>query len=157
MTEMNGAPSTTDAEESVALAPPLAVLSGGPLESDKPRRAPGSADRDAESEGLDTDDWPKVGMLRHAGYHVGQSAPRPEARRAVLRRLLHEPLPNVQDRAYMAEWGLPRSAQRLRKLADCLAALARNARRKEGYELAVRHWEADLAHVKQRYYDGQHD
>jgi hypothetical protein len=59
----------------------------------------------------------------------------------------------------MAEWSEPETAVRLKKIADSLAAFARNGRRNEKQDMseAVNHWVTDLAWLKTEYYDGHYD
>lgn len=107
---------------------------------------------------LAVEDWPQVGLPQHMGYRVGKSGKGTKARRRVLDRVFGERLPRVHSPEYMHKWGMPASAARLTKLADTLAALARNAKRRGGNTtVAVQHWEADLAYLKERYYDGMFD
>jgi hypothetical protein len=51
-------------------------------------------------------------------------------------------------------WGKPRTARRLQKLANTLAALTRNAKRRDSmsYAKAIDDWEDDLALLRERYY-----
>ena len=90
------------------------------------------------------------------GYGVGRKAAlSADRRRAILAYVFMGRLPPVNDSHYMQEWGRPKSNRRLRKLANSLAAFARNARRKKSssWNHAIANWEADLAHLKKRYYD----
>jgi hypothetical protein len=111
----------------------------------------------SSSEGLDTEEWPDEGVLQHMGYKVGKEAEEAGVRRKVLRRIIEEPLPNVNHREYMQQWGQPGSELRLRKLAGVIAAQSRNCEGRKGYELAVAHWRADLSHIRSRYYSGTYD
>lgn len=97
-----------------------------------------------------------TGLLTFMGYHVGQGSPLlPPRRREILQYILLGRLPNVNDRLYMQEWGEPGTDHRLRKLANTLATLARNARRRrsESWHQAIYEWEEDLRFIKQTYYD----
>jgi hypothetical protein len=97
--------------------------------------------------GLRGVDWRPQGMLGVLGYHVGETQPtRQEIRRCILEYAFECDLPPVNDPAYNEEWGEPRTAQRLYKLADTLAALIRNAKRRDAVsmERAVNDWERDL-------------
>jgi hypothetical protein len=96
------------------------------------------------------------GMLSFMGYQVGRvSSLTPLRRRKILDYVYRGVLPSVNDRHYMNEWGEPKASRRLRKLANTLAALARNARRRrsKSWHQAIADWEADLAYLKDRYYD----
>jgi hypothetical protein len=57
----------------------------------------------------------------------------------------------------MAEWGEPKSINRLKKLADSLATFARNARRRRSSDMdhAIAEWEEDLKYLKDTYYTGR--
>ena len=111
----------------------------------------------SEAEALDTADWPKTGMLKHMGYRVGENGKGEKARRRILNQVIHQAkLPNVRDPYYVAEWGGPKTKERLYKLADCLATFARNASRSRGSELAIQHWEHDLDYLRRRHYDGMY-
>jgi len=102
-------------------------------------------------------DWREQGMLSFLGYHVGETQPTPIAmRRLILEYAFEFELPPLDCRAYYLEWGAPRSAQRLNKLANTLAAFARNAKRKDTISCAraIDEWECDLAFLHERYYRG---
>jgi len=96
------------------------------------------------------------GVLSYMGYRVGKvSALTAERRHRILAYVLLGDLPQVNDRQYMRTWGRPKSAFRLRKLSNALAAFARNARRKDSnsFGRAIAGWEQDLTYLKKRYYD----
>lgn len=97
-----------------------------------------------------------TGMLKFMGYGVGSKAAlSADRRRAILNYVFMGRLPPVNDSHYTQEWGRPRSNRRLRKIANSLAAFARNARRKKSssWNHAIANWEADLAYLKKRFYD----
>ena len=103
-------------------------------------------------------DWPQVGLLSHMGYRVGRSGEPTSRRREILAKVFeYDPLPNVDSADYMKQWGSARSGARLRKLAETIASLARNEKRRNSisYLEAIRDREEDLAWLKQRYYTGQ--
>ena len=66
-------------------------------------------------------------------------------------------MPPIDNAAYAAEWGRPNTAQRLQKLAETIAALTRNAKRRNAARMdkSIREWESDLAYLKRRYYEGR--
>ena len=103
--------------------------------------------------------WYERGVLSFLGYKVGQKGVREKARQEILDYAFHERLPNVNSSQYMEEWGKPATANRLKKLADCLATFARNAKRNQtaDIEQAVAEWEADLRYLECRYYRGHFD
>jgi hypothetical protein len=105
--------------------------------------------------GLRGVDWRPQGMLGFLGYHVGETQPtRQEIRRCILEYAFECDLPPVNDPAYHEEWGEPRTAQRLYKLANTLAALIRNAKRRDAVsmERAINDWERDLLFLYAKYY-----
>ena len=103
-------------------------------------------------------EWTRVGLLRHMGYTVGQAGLPVRERQRILKDVFTTVLPHVNSAAYMAEWGAPHSAERLRKMAVSLASFYRTARRKANPpELAISDWEQDLGWLKERYYDGRFD
>jgi len=100
----------------------------------------------------------EVGVLSSVGYRVGKRVLSFAERRAVLGRVyerdLNLPLP-AND---LSEWGNPRTARRLQKMANTIAALTR-ARKLQAKDssAAIDDWESDLAFLKQRYYVGRYD
>jgi len=87
-------------------------------------------------------------MLSLLGYHVGEMQPTPPGiRRRILEYVFECHLPPLKDRIYFLEWSGPQTAQRLNKLANTLAALTRNAKRRDTVSLAraIDDWECDLA------------
>ena len=102
-------------------------------------------------------DWKPYGMLSYLGYHVGETPPTPrDVRWHVLEYVFQHQLPPLDSRIYYLEWGQPQTAQRLKKLANTLAALTRNAKRRDGssYAKAIDDWEGDLMFLRERYYFG---
>jgi hypothetical protein len=63
-------------------------------------------------------------------------------------------LPPLDGPAYYLEWGMPLTAQRLKKTANTLAALTRNAKRRDSmsYAKAIDDWESDLVLLRDKYY-----
>lgn len=104
---------------------------------------------------------PTVGILAHMGYRVGKTAGRSRRKRQrVLKRVFwEEDLPFVKDRAYMQQWGEAASRKRLRKMADTIASLCRNEKRRNeqlggSLDEAISQREEDLAWLKRDLYDG---
>lgn len=98
------------------------------------------------------------GMLSYLEYRVGKTYGLSSVeRQAILERVFKGKLPAVFDPTYMAEWGAPKSALRLRKMAESLAAFVRNAKRNDELKLneAIRQWEQDLLFLYERYYVGK--
>ncbi|PMO64129.1 hypothetical protein BCT04_14555 [Vibrio breoganii] len=98
-------------------------------------------------------EWPKLGMLKAVGYSVGQSGLAISIRAELLTNVYVQQLPHVTSQSYVDEWGAPESSRRLQKMAESLAAFARNAKRKDAdMSYAIRDWEHDLAWLKDQYY-----
>ena len=95
-----------------------------------------------------------LGMLRFLGYRVGKTGRTEADRRALLHELFASDLPALNDAEYMAGWGAPRTAQRLKKMAYSIWALAntRSRRVDAGSDLAIEHWALDLDYLYDRYY-----
>lgn len=108
---------------------------------------------------VDPGEWPEIGLLGKLGYSVGKGGRGKYRRRAILRKAFQtdasEWLP-VKEQA--EQWAKPKSPARLQKIANSLAAFARNARKKDDPSLrtAISHWEADLTHLKEQFYDEQY-
>ena len=105
--------------------------------------------------GLRGVDWRPQGMLGVLGYHVGEMQPTEQRIRwCILEYAFECDLPPVNHPAYHEEWGEPQTAQRLYKLANTLAALIRNAKRRDAVamERAIDDWESDLLFLHERYY-----
>jgi hypothetical protein len=104
---------------------------------------------------LSSDAWHSIGMLSVLGYRVGTTEGLPEIQRHfVLDQAFCISLPPLNGPAYMTEWAAPVTASRLKKLAETLAALTRNAKRRRSRDLQVacEEWEADLAFLYRKYY-----
>ena len=96
--------------------------------------------------------------MQYLDYRVGrtngEAAP---TRHAILGRVFEGALPPVFPVDYMASWGKPATVQRLQKMAESLAAFTRNAKRRhdERMDDAIKHWEADLQFLYDKYYVGR--
>ena len=98
------------------------------------------------------------GLLSYVGYRVGRVNGAPEdIRLQILDCVFHNDLPRVISPEYMEEWSTPKTAARLHKMADTLAAFARNAKRRKDSDLseAIVDWESDLFYLFHRYYIGR--
>ncbi len=97
--------------------------------------------------------------LKAMGYSVGVNGPTSEGRQAILDDAYLGVLPPVNSSEYMRAWGDADTATRLKKMADLIATSARLKKRQdsETFRLAISEWEEDLAHLKQKYYDGRYD
>jgi len=96
------------------------------------------------------------GLLGFIGYRVGINGVTAQKRRAILEDVYLREIPPVNSCEYMQEWGKPRTAKRLKKLANVLAAFARLAKRNGSTTRAkaISHWEADLEYLKRKFYNG---
>ena len=109
---------------------------------------------------LSSGGWPEIGVPRACGYRVGKSKPmHEEDRLSILRHIFLGEIPYVYSESHMREWGHPKSARRLRKLAGALASHCRNRKRamaKKGYDYscAIQQYEHDLEWLKDMFYTG---
>jgi hypothetical protein len=104
---------------------------------------------------LKANSWRQQGILGFLGYHVGEMLPTsPAVRWRVLEYAFECHLPPLNGPAYFSEWGEPKTRRRLAKLANVLASLTRNAKRRDtvSFATAINDWEGDLALLHQRYY-----
>ncbi|WP_318471907.1 hypothetical protein [Photobacterium leiognathi] len=110
------------------------------------------------TENLPESQWPKIGMLKAVGYRVGSCGIKKNERIEILKNVYTQYLPLVESEEYIAQWAKPSSAGRLKKMAETLAALIRNAKRKSvDMSVAIRNWEDDLQWLKDRYYEQYQD
>lgn len=103
------------------------------------------------------DTWNQEGVLKYMGYEVGKTKGLADhSRREILDAVFSAVLPPVNSPDYVKKWGLPGTAPRLERLANELARFARNGKRNRtaDYSAAVADWEADLKHLKRKYYVG---
>lgn len=106
--------------------------------------------------GLNKIGWTERGMLDYLGYHVGNTQPTPQRERELILEYTFEcHLPPLNGHSYYVEWAKPQTPQRLKKLANTLAAFTRNAKRRESPSLttAIDDWEHDLQFLRERYYE----
>jgi len=97
------------------------------------------------------------GLLSHYGYKVGMNGLSESERWEILDTVFLRPLLKMDNAAYLSEWGEPRSAKRLQKLAESISAFTRNAKRRNKVSLskAIQDWETDLAYLKRTYYNNR--
>jgi len=105
---------------------------------------------------LSTVGWFEEEMFKLLGYQVGRLAGRPKAiRRAILAEMYQSILPPILPPEHMREWGSPKSAKRLNKIAEAIASFARDAKRHNGrLDEAIQEWESDLKFLYDKYYAG---
>jgi hypothetical protein len=107
---------------------------------------------------ISTRGWLESGMLQYLGYRVGSTYGKDDrTRKALLREIFVGVLPPVFPDGYMNEWAEPGSPRRLHKMAECIAAFARNAKRRRDRKMgvAVNQWEDDLEYLYYEYYVGK--
>jgi hypothetical protein len=99
--------------------------------------------------------WRDKGMLSLLEYRVGETNPTPDdIRWCILQFVFECHLPPMEDAINNLDWGMPQTAQRLKKLANSLAAFTRNAKRQNTVSLAtaIDDWEHDLGLLHEKYY-----
>ena len=101
----------------------------------------------------------RQGLLGFVGYRVGASGVSQAQRQDLLDAVYKRPLPSLNSKEYMSKWGAPSTSLRLRKMAESIAAFARNAKRADARRLAsaICEWESDLSYLKTTYYVGRYD
>ena len=67
------------------------------------------------------------------------------------------PIPPVFPNDYLEEWRKPKSAPKLKKIAETISSLTRNAKRRRDsrMEAAIHDWEKDLDFMFEEYYRGK--
>lgn len=104
---------------------------------------------------IDARGWLPEGVLKCLGYKVGtHEGLSRNLRQRILDEIFDGPIPPMFPFEYLYEWGAPGTAQRLRKMAETIAALTRNAKRRRSAEMAtaIDHWEQDLEYLYYEYY-----
>lgn len=104
---------------------------------------------------LTGDGWIKEGVLSYMGYHVGRTnGLSSDMRQRILELVFEGVLPPVFEPDYLRQWGEPGSASRLKKMAETIAALSRNAKRKKASKMgsAIKSWDQDLVFLYENFY-----
>ncbi len=94
---------------------------------------------------IDVEDWFQEGVLSYMGYQVGSTnGVASNLRRRILEQIFEGSLPPIFPPSYLNQWGEPKSAARLQKMAEAIAAFSRNAKRRRSGSLwgAIRDWRA---------------
>ena len=99
-------------------------------------------------------DAPNTGVLGHLGYRVGNQGLSALERRTILTEVFNSKLPNINSREYMQGWGQPNSKERLKKMADSMAAFCQSQKRR-GNDLAASHYDEDLEWLRRKFYVGR--
>jgi hypothetical protein len=103
---------------------------------------------------LDSISWRLDSPLSRMGYTVKQDGPSDQHRQMILRKAFEESVP-TKGMDEEGEWGKPKTAVRLRKLANFLAAQIRNnTRRTKPPRNAIVKWQSDLEWLRRSFYDG---
>ncbi|MBC7815915.1 MAG: hypothetical protein IAG10_03340 [Planctomycetaceae bacterium] len=103
--------------------------------------------------GLQLDSY-EVGILGYMGYRVGKYGLPVDQRLKILADVFKSHLPPLNSSGYMREWGDPSSLERLKKMADSIAAFCRNEQRAGKFEAASQR-EHDLQWLKDNFYRGR--
>ena len=110
--------------------------------------------------GIFDPDLKEIGVLALMGYHVGREGVEQSRRRAILRDAYLGPVPYDPFSEDMDEWSAPGTSGRLKKIANCIAAFARNFKRRSNayvYRKSIDDWESDLKWLKEEFYIGVYD
>jgi len=98
----------------------------------------------------------KEGPLRRLGYQVGKTGETIETRQKVLEQAFTAPredFPGTYPLGYLDEWDKPKSGDRLKKMANSIAAFCRNHRKRSNASTtAINDWETDLEWLKDKFY-----
>ena len=131
--------------------PDIQVPSGGYF------RWPTTKVGELSGKGIDAPDQ-ELGVLGAMGYRVGLRGLDPALRRSLLSGVYRERLQVNLPAGYLEEWGQPQTGGRLQKLANTLASLTRNMKRRERpSEEAIDQWQADLEFLRKSFYVGRYD
>ena len=103
-----------------------------------------------------TGDWQPESFLKLMGYTVGAKGRNLQKRRNTLHKAFVENLPRRADSNYVEQWGLPKSATRLQKIAERISINITLGSARGNRQEAVGHWLEDLKWLKKEYYDGRH-
>ena len=99
-----------------------------------------------------------IGLLKTLGYTVGMEGIGEGKRRDILADVFEQELVLLRGHSQQKQWGRPKSAKRLQKLANVIASFARNAkRRKNPPTVAITEWESDLRYLKKSFYTGTYE
>lgn len=102
--------------------------------------------------------WMSEGVLGFLEYRAGKTADLSSSmRQGILKRVFEGTIPPAFPKIYLDQWGDPGTAARLRKIAESIAAFARNAKRRSDSRLdqAIIDWEADLEFLYYDFYVGK--
>ncbi|WP_312814872.1 hypothetical protein [Brevundimonas sp.] len=117
-----------------------------------------STDAPGGNGSISSDGWVAEGVLGFLEYRVGKTADlSTPLRQSILAKVFEGVIPPAFPPAYLDQWGEPGSAIRLRKIAESIAAFARNAKRRSDSRLdqAIEDWESDLRYLYLGFYVGR--
>lgn len=117
-----------------------------------------STDAPGGNGAIAADGWVQEGVLGFLEYRAGKTADlSTPLRRSILAKVFDGVIPPAFPAAYLNQWGDPGSAVRLRKIAESIAAFARNAKRRSDSRLdqAIADWESDLEYLYLEFYVGR--
>ena len=103
----------------------------------------------ATDDGLKYQDCEGRGLPGVMGYKTGATGDGAYKRRQILVRIMEKPLPRINSKAYMDEWGTIMSAKRLTRLVDHLA-VQHNTRPMGRFKDSHREWVADIEYLLER-------
>ena len=104
----------------------------------------------ATDDGLTYQNCEGRGLPGVMGYKTGATGDGAYKRRQILVRIMEKPLPRINSKAYMDEWGDYLSAERLTRLLDHLA-VQHNTRPMGQFKDSHREWVADIDYLLERY------
>ncbi len=98
--------------------------------------------------------------LMRLGYSTRRGGPDVQKRRRILSfAYQYGEVPGVFDDSYIASWGTPRSAARLRQIAVTIAAnctrFKKHRKNHRRSPQAIEKWETDLSWLRRNFYDGK--
>lgn len=91
----------------------------------------------SSSRNLSIDSFQHGGILSYYGYKVGINGLPEKERRKILDAIFSQPLIDIDNMAYLSKWGEPNSPERLRKMANSIAAFIRLTKRRKVGNLAL--------------------
>ena len=94
---------------------------------------------------------PEIGVLKTAGYKVGNDGLATSARWALLDHIMSGVLPFVGSPAHMREWGEPNSLARYRKVHRVIASFRTSARNQDWLAKAFNDWSEDLDYLEREW------
>ena len=94
---------------------------------------------------------PEIGVLKTAGYKVGNDGLATSARWALLDHIMSGVLPFVGSPAHMREWGEPNSLARYRKVHRVIASFGTSARNQDWLAKAFNDWSEDLDYLEREW------